>query len=107
MEIDTIMKYVSYLLTAIGVMAFLVSAITQVIKSWPKLDSLPTAAVVIALSLILCPLTFMAVMAWQQKSVTWYMLVACMIVACIVALIAMDGWEKVTDIWTRTHYKKQ
>ena len=38
MEINTIMQYGSYLLIAIGVMAFIVSAITQVIKSWPGLD---------------------------------------------------------------------
>lgn len=34
MEMNTIMQWVSYLLIAIGVMAFVVSVITQVIKSW-------------------------------------------------------------------------
>ena len=52
MNMNEIMQYLVYLLTAIGVMAFLVSVITQVIKSWPGLDKLPTAAVLNVLSLI-------------------------------------------------------
>lgn len=105
MNINEIAPYVSYLLIAIGVMAFLVSVITQVIKSWPGLDKIPTAAVVIVLSLVLCPLTFVALMAWQKQPITWYMVFACMIAAFIVALVAMNGWERVKDIWDRTVYK--
>ncbi len=98
-------QYLLCLLTAIGVMAFIVSVVTQVIKSWPGLDRLPTAAVVIVLSLVLCPASFVALMAWQKQPITWYMVFACMIAAFIVALVAMDGWERVKDIWERTAYK--
>ena len=106
MEINTIMQYGSYLLIAIGVMAFLVSAITQVIKSWPGLDKLPTSAVVIVLSLVLCPLTLVMIMAYLNQPMVWYMIVACVIVAFLVALVAMGGWEKISEIWQRTKYKK-
>lgn len=102
MDVSTIMQYVSYLLIAIGLMAFLVSAITQVIKSWPGLDKLPTQAVVIVLSLILCPAVFIALMAWLHHPIVWYTVFACMIAAFIVALVALDGWERVTEIWKRT-----
>ena len=73
-------------------MAFVVSAVTQVVKSWPGLDKLPTSVVVIVLSLVLCPVTVVALMAWMDREITWYMVFACMIGAFIVALVAMDGW---------------
>ena len=107
MNMNEIMQYPLYLLTAIGVMAFIVSVITQVIKSWPGLEKLPTAAVVIVLSLILCPAAFMALMAWQKQPITWYMVFACMVAAFLVALVSMDGWERVKEIWERTGYKKK
>ena len=106
MEMNTIMQWVSYLLIAIGVMAFVVSVITQVIKSWPGLDKLPTAAVVIVLSLVLCPISMIALMEWMGQTVTWYMCFACMIAAFVVALVAMDGWDRVNEIWGRTQHKK-
>ena len=53
MDINVMMQYMSYLLVAVGLMAFLVSVITQVIKAWPGLDRLPTSAVGIVLSLVL------------------------------------------------------
>ena len=106
MDINTVMQYGSYLLIAIGVMAFIVSAITQVIKSWPGLDKLPTSAVVIVLSLVLCPLTLVMIIAYLNQPMVWYMIVACVIVAFLVALVAMGGWEKISEIWQRTKYKK-
>ncbi len=106
MDMNVMMQYMSYLLIAIGLMAFLVSVITQVIKTWPGLDELPTSAVVIVLSLVLCPVTFLALMAWQKQPVTWWMIFGCMIAAFVVALVSMDGWERLKEIWSRTGYKK-
>lgn len=107
MDFSVIMQYISYLLVAIGVMAFVVSTVTQVVKSWPGLDKLPTSVVVIVLSLVLCPVTFVALMAWMDREITWYMVFACMIGAFIVALVAMDGWERLKEIWDRTGYQKR
>lgn len=105
MDVTSLMQYVSYMLIAIGVMAFLVSAITQVIKSWPGLSKLPTSAVVIVLSLILCPTVLVAAMAWMKQPIEWYMIFACILAAFIVALVSMDGWERLKEIWERTGYK--
>ena len=77
MDFSVIMQYISYLLVAIGVMAFVVSTVTQVVKSWP------------------------------DREITWYMVFACMIGAFIVALVAMDGWERLKEIWDRTGYRKK
>lgn len=104
---NEMIQYASYLVTVIGVMAFLVSAITQVIKSWPGLEQIPTSAVVIVLSLVLCPVVFIAAMTYLGHAITWYMIVGCIILAFIIALVAMDGWERVQAIWARTAYKKE
>ena len=107
MNVNEMMQYLVYFLMAVGAMAFLVSVITQVIKSWPGLGKLPTSAVVIVLSLILCPLTLLSLLSYLGQAITWYMIFACMIAAFIVALVAMNGWEKVNEIWQRTKYPKE
>ena len=104
MNINEMLPYVTYLLVAIGVMAFLVSVITQVIKELPGLKEIHTAVVVIVLSLLLCPVALVALMAWLGQPITWYMIFGCMIAAFIVALVSMDGWERVVEIWKRTKY---
>ena len=101
-DVTMIMQILSYLVMAIGAMAFLVSVITQVIKSWPGLEAIPTSAVVIVLALILCPVTYIAVISYMQIKIEWYMVFACILAAFIVALVAMDGWERIKDIWDRT-----
>lgn len=106
MDINMIMQYVSYILIAIGAMAFLVSAITQLIKELPVLKAIPTAVLVFILALVLCPVSFLALMAWLGQPVEWYMMFACMMAAFIVALVALDGWERVKSIWDRTKYKE-
>ena len=105
MDVTVLMQYVSYVLIAIGTMAFLVSVITQVVKCWPGFDKLPTSAVVIVLSLILCTAVLVAVMAWMKQPIEWYMIFACILAAFIVALVSMDGWERLKEIWERTGYK--
>ena len=104
MNVNEMMTYATYLLMAIGVMAFLVSAITQVVKELPGLKKIPTAVVVIVLSLVLCPTALVAIMMWMSRPITWYMIFACMISAFVVALVALDGWERVAEIWQRTKY---
>ena len=104
MNMNDVLQYAAYVLVAIGVMACLVSAITQVIKEMPCFNPVPTAVVGIVLSLVLCPAALVALLAWLSKPVTWYLIFACMIAAFIVALVAMDGWERVTEIWQRTRY---
>lgn len=107
MDASVIMQYLSYLFIAIGVMAFLVSVVTQVIKELPGLKNLPTSMVVIILSLVLCPLAMLALLEYLKQPVTWYMVFACMLAAFVVALVSMDGWERLKEIWNRTGYKKE
>ena len=90
---------VSQIIIFIGIMAFIVSAITEALKKWAWFDKrVPTALTVIVLSLILCPACVLGLAAYYGVTITWFMVFASFIAAFIVALVAMDGWERVTEL---------
>ena len=105
METNIIMQYISYLLIGIGVLACAVSAITQVIKELPKLDKLPTSVVALSISLVLCPLAVIILCTYVKQPIVWYYVFGAIIAAFIVYLVSTGGWERVNEIWNRTHYK--
>lgn len=86
----------------LGVMAFIVSAVTEAFKKWEWFDrKVPTALTVIILSMVLCPLSLLALASYYGIAIEWFMVFAAFIAAFIVALIAMDGWERLTDLKDR------
>ena len=107
MNIEHLMQYITLVMIAIGALAFLVSAITQVIKEMPKIKDIQTNAVALIISLILCPLAVVILCIWLKIAIIWYYIVAAVIAAFIVYLVATDGWERVTEMWNRTKYKNQ
>lgn len=106
MNIEILMQYITYALIAIGILAFLVSAITQVIKEMPGLNNIQTNAVALVISIILCPLAVVVLCIYFKLSILWYYIVGSVIAAFIVYLVATGGWEKVSEMWSRTKYKK-
>ena len=105
MDINTIMQYVTYGLILLGVLAFTVSLVVQVIKEMPGLSKLPTSAVALVVSLIICPVALIVLCNYFDIIITWYYVFASFIAAFIVYLVATGGWEKVKEIWDRTKYK--
>lgn len=105
MDINTVMQYVTYGLILMGVLAFTVSLIVQVIKEMPGLAKLPTSAVALAVSLVICPVTLVVLCRYFNIPITWYCVFASFIAAFIVYLVATGGWDKVKSIWDRTKYK--
>lgn len=90
---------VSQIVLFIGVMAFIVSIITEALKKWTWFDKkVPTALTVIILSLILCPVCLLGLAAYYGVAIEWFMVFASFIAAFIVALVSMDGWERVTEL---------
>ena len=89
------------LVAIIGVLAFVVSLITQVIKEIPIIDSVPTSLLVIALSVTITPATYIAYAQYSYMQTHWYMIAASIIAGFFVAFVAMFGWEKVSEIYTR------
>lgn len=106
MNMELLMQYITYALIAIGVLAFLVSVITQVIKEMPALKNIQTNAVALVTALILCPVSVIIACQYFNIVITWYYVFASFIAAFIVYLVSTGGWEKVSAMWNRTKYKK-
>lgn len=107
MNMELLMQYVTYALIVIGVLAFVVSMIVQVIKEMPYLVKLPTNAVALAASMIICPLAVIVACQYFKIVIEWYYVFASFVAAFIVYLVATGGWERVHEMWNRTKYKKQ
>lgn len=107
MNVELLMQYATYVMIAIGALAFLVAAIVQVIKELPLLQRIPTSLVALAVSLILCPLAVVIVCQYLKIVIVWYYVFASFIAAFIVYLVATGGWERVAEMWKRTKYNKK
>ncbi|MCI9141836.1 MAG: ribonuclease [Lachnospiraceae bacterium] len=107
MNMEVLMQYIVYVLMAIGILAFLVAGIVQVIKELPGLQRIPTSAVALAVSLILCPLVVVIACQYLKIVIQWYYVFASIIAAFVVYLVATGGWERVTELWKRTKYNKK
>lgn len=107
MSMELLIQYVTYALTAVGVIAFIVSIITQVIKEMPPLKKIQTNVVALAVSLILCPIATIIACQYFKIVVEWYYVFASFIAAFIVYLVSTGGWERVSEIWSRTKYNKK
>lgn len=92
---------IAQILAIIGVLAFLVSVITQVFKGVSILSKIPTDILVFILSIGLTVVVFVAYMQYIQQAILWYMILAAIIAGFIVAFVAMYGWEKFSELWKR------
>lgn len=99
--ISLTVESLSQLMVAIGVLAFVVSVITEVIKGIGVLKKIPTDSVVIILSMVLTVVVFFAYAQYASLVVAWYLVVAAIICGFFVAFIAMYGWDKINELWNR------
>lgn len=107
MNMEILLQYVTYMLAAIGVMAFFVSLVTQVIKEMPGLKKIQTNVVALLVSLILCPLVVIVVCQYFKVVIVWYYVFASFLAAFVVYLVSTGGWEKVAEMWDRTRCNKK
>lgn len=89
------------LIALIGGLAFVVSVITQVIKEIPILSKIPTSLVALSLSVTITPGAYIAYAQYNYMQLHWYMIAASIIAGFFVAFVAMFGWEKISDIYSR------
>ena len=106
MDMEILLQFVTYALTAVGVLAFLASIITQVIKEMPVLKVIQTNVVALVVALVLCPVTVIVACQYFKIVIEWYYIFASFIAAFIVYLVSTGGWERVSEMWSRTKYNK-
>ena len=104
---EVLIQNLTLILAIIGVLAFMVSAITEVFKGVGILSKIPTDIVVLILSIGITVVAFIAYMQYIQQTILWYMILASIMAGFIVAFVAMYGWEKLSELWTRFNKKKE
>lgn len=98
-DMTNLLSDTTQIIAFIGIMAFIVSVITEALKRWEWFDKkVPTALTVIVLSLVLCPVCMLGLLSYYKAPIEWFSVFSSFIAAFIVALVAMDGWERVTEL---------
>lgn len=103
---ENLIQNITFLLSAVGVLAFFVSIITQVIKEMPFLKQLQTNVVALAVAMIICPVSVLIACQYYKLPIEWYYIFASFIAAFIVYLVSTGGWEKVAEMWQRSKFNK-
>lgn len=92
---------ITYGVAAVAILAFVVSAIIEVIKNIGPLKNVPTDAVVIVLSMVITVAAYFGLISYYGRIFVWYELALAIIGSFIVAYVAMFGWEKLSGLWKR------
>jgi len=87
----------SVILSIVGVLVVLTNIITQVLKklTWEKM---PTNILVVIISMTLTLVAFFAYCQINAIVITWYMIVAAVILGFLVAYAAMFGFDKLKEV---------
>lgn len=101
MSIVLTAEMLSTLLMVIGVLAFVVSVVTEVIKGLGFMKKIPTDIAVIVLSIVLTMSALLAYLSYAKLAYAWYYFVGAFIGAFFVAFVAMYGWVKMSELWNR------
>ena len=98
---ETLFANMTTILAVIGALAFMVSVITQVFKGVGVLAKIPTDILVFVLSIGMTVTAFVAYMQYIQQTILWYMILAAVLAGFLVALVAIYGWEKFSELLNR------
>ena len=96
-----ISNYLPIAILIVGILAFVVSVIVEVTKNLPGFKVIPTDLEVIVLAIVLTLVAFFAYMSYANLAITWYFVVGAIIAGFFVAFIAMYGWSKLTELYSR------
>ncbi|MDD3666604.1 MAG: hypothetical protein PHQ65_15160 [Bacteroidales bacterium] len=83
------------LMICIGALAVTVSIITEGLKSFERINKVPTKIVVLCTSIVVTPLTYVAAMAYLSRPIEWFYLFASFLAAFVVAKVSISGWDDI------------
>ena len=95
------------ILTVIGVLAFVVSVITQVTKGWGFLNRIPTAIQVYVTSLVISVLGIVIYLQVKGFKIVWYYIVGAIVLSFFIAFVSTYGWAQLKELWNRSKFKKE
>lgn len=89
------------LFAVIGLIALIVSTITEVTKGIVILSKIPVNLRIIVLSLTLTIVTYFAYISYSGKPVKWYCVIASVVTGFVVAYVVLFGWDKFAYLYKR------
>lgn len=88
---------ISVLITVLGVLVALTNIIVEVLKK-VTYDKLPTNVVAVLVAIVLTILAGLALFQIKSIVVTWYLILALVVLGFMVAYAAMFGFDKLKEI---------
>lgn len=88
---------ISVLITVLGVLVALTNIIVEVLKK-VTYDKLPTNVVAVLVAIVLTILAGLALFQIKGIAVTWYLILALVVLGFMVAYSAMFGFDKLKEI---------
>lgn len=98
---NEIFNLVPLIVAVLCAMAFIVSVIVQVTKEVWVIQRIPTKTWTLIVSIVICPIVYLAYIAYINMQFTWYYLIAIIISGFPVSYIATYGWDSFNDLWKR------
>lgn len=94
------------LIIVLGVLVFLTNAITESIKmAFSVKGANVLNKIALAVGITLTVVAYLGYSAYMSFLITWYYVLASIILGFVVALIAMLGWDKAIKMWQESTRK--
>lgn len=91
----------SYGLGILAILTFLVNMIVELTKNIGVLKKVPTSAYTMIVSVMLTTIAYFVIIGVISVGFVWYELALSIFAGFPVAYIAMFGWEKLSELWSR------
>lgn len=98
---EQILSIISVLIIVIGALTFVTMVMVEVSKSWGLLNKIPTALQVFVTAITLSVLSMTIYVQLSQMKMVWYYIIGAVILGYFVAYVAMNGWDKLAELWKR------